>query len=157
MTIKLRYAEPLMKEVIAYYIRREYMGKCIWLFVLAVLLPLTDFVVADFWYSVFTALPAFALLALFVFGYQARIQDSLKKLAALDDGKVTLTLGEATVSTESEIGKSEVKWKMFTELWECRSAYLLVFTNRHFLTLPKDQVTHEAIAFIRAHLKPSRA
>ena len=55
---------------------------------------------------------------------------------------------------ESAIGKSEMKWLLFTELWEFQSNYLLLYSNHQFITLPKDQVNPEFIAFISAHLKP---
>jgi hypothetical protein len=157
MTINLRYTEPILKKAILYYMQREYLKKCLWLFVLAALVLATDFLVDNAWYRAFTVVPVLVLPTLFLCGYWLRIKDSLKKFALLDDGRVTLTLNESSVSTESEVGKSEVKWKMFAELWEFLSAYLLLFTNRHFLTLPKDQTPPEAVAFIREHLKPGGA
>ena len=89
---------------------------------------------------------------MFGLGYWYRIRESLKKLALLDNGNAIMTLSESGVALESEIGKSELKWKTFTELWEFHTNYLLLFTDYNFLTLPKDQVSPEFVAFIKEHL-----
>jgi len=50
------------------------------------------------------------------------------------------------------MGKSDMKWLLFTELWEFPTNYLPLYANHQFITLPRDQVTTAFIGFIRDKL-----
>jgi hypothetical protein len=81
-----------------------------------------------------------------------RMRESLRRFRLLDHGRVTMTVRDAGVAIESAIGKSETTWKIYGQLWEFPSEYLLFYHGEQFITLPKDHLPPDFIAFIRAHL-----
>jgi len=152
MTIVLHYTESVLKGAIWNFIKRVYFKKMVGLSIIAIGVLISALFLDSPWLQAFTVVPVAAIPAMLGLGYWYRIRESLKKLALLDNGNATMTLSESGVALESEIGKSELKWKTFTELWEFQTNYLLLFTDFNFLTLPKDQVPPEFVAFIKEHL-----
>ena len=108
------------------------------------------------WLQAFSVVPALAIPSMLILGYWFRIQESLKRLALLENGILSLTVDESSITVESAIGKSAMKWLLFSELWEFPTNYLLLYSNHQFITLPKDQITPDLINFIRGRLKAPR-
>jgi hypothetical protein len=156
MTVALRYDRPILKRAIGDYIKRVYLKKMVWMSIAAFLILVFSFSCIETpWLKAFSVVPAVTIPVMLILGYWLRVQESLKRLVLLDNGKLSLSVNESGVTVESAIGKSETKWKIYTELWEFATNYLLFYANHQFITLPKDQVNPEFIAFIRAHLKPA--
>jgi hypothetical protein len=155
MTVTLHYTQSIMKQAIGNYIKRVYLKRMLWLSIGALGLVTYSFAFIDSpWLQACTVVPVVTIPAMLVLGYWFRLGHSLKALALLKNGRVKMTLSDSSITLESAIGKSETNWKIYTELWEFPTNYLLFYTNYQFLTLPKDQVSAEFIAFIRSHLKP---
>lgn len=157
MTTSLRYDRPLLKQAVANYIKRIYLKRMVWMTIAIIALVIFAFTCTDSpWLQAFTIVPAVFLPAMLAVGYVVRIIQSLQRLNLLDDGRVTVTATDASFNIESAIGKSEMNWKLFSELWEFPEMYLLLYNNNQFITLPKDQVQFVLIDFIRGKL-PSPA
>jgi hypothetical protein len=156
MTVTLHYDRPILTRAVGNYIKRFYLKKMLWLSIAVILIVVFAFTCVDSpWLQAFSVVPALAIPAMLFLGYGFRIQEGLKRLALLDNGKLSLSVDESGITVESAIGKSEMKWLLFTELWEFPSNYLLLYGNHQFITLPEDQVNPEFIASIRGHLKPA--
>ena len=104
------------------------------------------------WLQAFGVVTALTIPTILVLGYWFRIQESLKRLSLLDNGRLSVTASESGLTVESATGKSEMKWLLFSELWEFPTNYLLLYANHQFITLPKNQVTPAFIDFIRGKL-----
>jgi hypothetical protein len=152
MTVDLRYTTSIMKQAIGSFIQRFYFKHLLGASAAAVFLLASALFVNAVWYWTCILIPILMIPSLLGLGYWVRLSRSLKKLAQLDDGKATISLTDKAVTVESAIGKSEIEWKVFTELWEFQTNYLLLFTDHNFITLPKNQINPEFAAFIRSHL-----
>jgi hypothetical protein len=119
---------------------------------LAVSILLGALFLASPWLEAFTVVPVISFPAMFIMGYCLRIRDSLKKLSLLDNGEVVITLTDSSLNVESAMGKSEMNWKLFSELWEFQTVYLLFYHGYQFITLPKAQVTPEFMEFIKTRI-----
>jgi hypothetical protein len=153
----MRYNRAILKRAVSNYIKRLYVKKMVWLSVATILIVVFAFTCTDSsWLQLLAIVPAVAVPAMLVLGYSFRIQESLKRLELLDGGKITFTVTDASFNVDSALGKSEMSWKLFSELWEFPTNYLLLYTNHQFITLPKKQVPSEFIDRIRAKL-PTKA
>jgi hypothetical protein len=156
MTATLHYTQSILKQAIGNYIQRVYLKRMLWLSIGAIGLVIYSFSFVDSpWLQACAVVPVVAIPVMLVLGYWFRLGHSLKALNLLENGKVKMTLNDSSITIESAIGKSETNWKIYTELWEFPTNYLLFYTNFQFLTLPKDQVSTEFIDFIKRHLKPT--
>lgn len=153
MTIEFHYTESILKQAIGDYIKRGHLKQFIELMVLSVVVLICAFFINEPWVQAFTVVLIVTIPLLIVMGYWMRIRESLKRFRLLEDGKALITLDESGVKFESAVGKSEIKWHIFTKLWEFPAEYLLFYSNNQFLTLPRSQVSPEFIEFIRKHLK----
>ena len=153
MTAVLHYSKPVLKEAIGCYIKRTYLKRGLWMSVVVVIILVSSLFLQSPWLQAFSVVPVLALPIMFLLGYYLRIKESLKRLDLLEDGKVAVTVTDACLTIESKIGKSEMNWPIFTELWEFQKVYLLFYHSYQFITLPKNQVTPDYIAFIKTKLQ----
>jgi hypothetical protein len=152
MTIQIRYTEAILRRAIWNFVRRTVLNRLIipsiiLLCILAFSMTLdSPFIQGIAIFSILLVPAMFALV------YWQRMQESLKRFRMLDHGRVIITLSEDGVFAESAIVKSETKWSFYSDLWEFRDDYLLMYNESQFITLPKDQMSDEFIQFIRLKL-----
>jgi hypothetical protein len=152
MTANLRYDRSILKQAIGNFIKRVYLKRFVWLSIVAVLIVIISLYSDSPWIEAFGCVPALTIPTMIALAFWFRFQESLKRLSRLDNGHASMTLSDSCITLESAVGKSEMKWFLFTELWEFPTNYLLLYSSNQFLTLPKDQVTPEFIGFIRDKL-----
>ena len=152
MTVLLEYTKPMLKEAIGCYIKRTYLKQGLGISLLAIIVLILSLWLESPLLQAFTVVLVVAIPTMFLLGYYFRIQDSLKRLDLLDNGKASITATDSCLILESKLGKSEMNWPIFTGLWEFQTAYLLFYHNHQFITLPKSQVTPDFINFIRTKL-----
>jgi hypothetical protein len=152
MTVTIAYTEKDFQRAILHYIGRTYLKRLLLPSIVAVVLVLVAFQLGPDWLDAVAVMLVVVIPAMLALGYWMRIRESLRRFRLLDHGRVTLTLSEMGVVAESANGKSETRWKIYDRLWEFSTEYLLFYHGEQFITLPKDQVPPEFIAFIRAHL-----
>ena len=59
------------------------------------------------------------------------------------------------VSTRSDLGASEIKWKLVKKAWAFPEVWLLFVTNNQYITLPTKDLGSEAEQFIRQKIEES--
>ena len=153
MTAALCYNRALLKQAICNYIKRVYLKRMLWMSI-AMIFVLVSFFFFEVspWLQAFGIVTALTIPTMLILGYWFRIQESLKRLALLDNGRFSVTVSDSGLTVESAMGKSDMKWLLFTELWEFPTNYLPLYANHQFITLPRDQVTTAFIGFIRDKL-----
>ena len=152
MTITIAYTEQDFRCAILHYIGRNYLKRLLLPSIVAVVLVFVAFQFGPDWLNAVTVMLVFVIPAMLVLGYWLRIRESLRRFRHLDHGRLTLTLSESGVVAESASGKSETPWKIYGELWEFSTEHLLFYSGEQFITLPKDRVPPDFIAFVRAHI-----
>jgi hypothetical protein len=65
------------------------------------------------------------------------------------DAPVHYSLSEETVRAQSNLGSTELKWTVFTELIEHSDCILIGFARGNHLTLPHADVPAEGLEFLR--------
>ena len=151
MTVTLRYTEAIFRQAIVLYLQRCLRRQ----WPIGVLLPVSvslAFFTGSTWLQAFVCVPLLALPAMFALGYWLRIRQSLDRLRLLNGGQVIFSVDDEGPTIESSIGKSESRWKIYTDLWEFPGYHLLFYGQSQFITLPRNQVPPEMITFIRQKL-----
>ena len=149
MTTSIRYDKTILKSAILAYIKKVYLKHLGWPSLLIIGLITYVFFCDSDWLQSFIIVTILMIPTILVLGYWMRIKQSLKILDLLDDGRIEISLDDKGLTTTSAIGQSQLKWKMFSELWNTPTAYLLLYTNNAFITLPKNQVSESFVDEIR--------
>ena len=155
MTVTIAYAEKDFRRAILHFIRRAYLKRMLLPSLVSLVLAGIAFQTNSDWLKAITVFLVFVIPAMLAVGYLLRIRESLRRFRHLDHGRVTITLSEVGLAVDSASGKSETPWKIYSELWEFPTEHILFYSGAQFITLPRDQVAPEFIAFIRAHLPKS--
>ncbi|MBL9133869.1 MAG: YcxB family protein [Verrucomicrobiaceae bacterium] len=94
-----------------------------------------------------TALGFQVLLYLAVYLRQRRAIGDWKRQQG--DAPVNYSLNDETIRAQSNLGSSELRWTVFTELIEHHDCLLLGFSRGNHLTLTRADVPAEALEFMR--------
>lgn len=93
------------------------------------------------------------VMALLLFIYAAVYVKQMRALAAWKrmqgDAPVHYSLSEETVHARSNLGATELKWRVFRKLVEWPDSFLLYYSSDNHLTLPREEVPAEVVDFIR--------
>ena len=158
MTTTVHYDRRMLQAANLAYIRKVYLKHLLWSSLLAIGLLIYAFSAPnDSWFRSFIIVTVLFIPSVGILGYFMRIRHSLKILDLLEDGEVIFTFDDGGVGSESAIAKTQLKWTMFSDLWEVPEAYLLVYTNHQFITLPKTQVNSNVIEYIRTKISQPNA
>ena len=68
--------------------------------------------------------------------YVVFLRRSLWKFNLMDSKSVTFIFGEDSISTSSDLGKSELSWKAIEQVWKFSDVWLLFAARTVFITLP---------------------
>src|ERR1041384_2973976 len=154
MTTTVQYDRKTLRAANLAYIKKVHLKHLLWPSLLAGGLLVFAFSGPhDSWLKSFIIVTVLFIPSVAILGYFMRVRHSLKTLDLLEDGKVVFTFDENGVGADSAVAKSQVKWTMFSDLWEAPEAYLLSYTNHQFITLPKAQVNSRVIDYIRMKLR----
>ena len=151
MTVTLHYTEAIFRRAIAHYLQRCLRRQWLTLVLLVVSTTLAFFTGSP-WLEAFIVVPLLSVPAMFALGYWLRIRESLARFRLLNGGQVIFSVDDEGTKIESAIGRSESRWKIYTDLWDFPENHLLFYGEGQFITLPRDQVPLEMITFIREKL-----
>jgi len=152
MTVTIAYTEQDFKRAILHYIGRAFLKRILPPSIVLLISAGLAFWTGSAWLQACMVMIVLVIPAMLALGFWLRIRESLRRFRLLDHGRVTLTLSDASVAVESAAGRSETPWKIYGTLWEFPTEYLLFYHGEQFITLPRDKVPPEFIAFIRSHL-----
>ena len=88
------------------------------------------------------------LLGLFIVVYLVRLRASEGFFQKSDDCTVEFIFSDAGIRTNSDIGSSDIKWKVFDEILKFSDVWLLVYAKSGYMTIPTDTLNKECKAFI---------
>jgi hypothetical protein len=66
-----------------------------------------------------------------------------------------LEFDEDRLRINSDLGNSELKWEMFTEVWCLSDFWLLFVSQAQFITLPLADIDADAREFVLAKVRSS--
>lgn len=91
----------------------------------------------------------FSILAgLIIFIYILRLKTSEGFFAKSSNPTVKFTFSEEGITTQSDIGSSELKWEVFDELLKLDDIWLLIYAGSGYITLPISSLSEECKNFI---------
>jgi FtsH-binding integral membrane protein len=102
------------------------------------------------WSSWFTAMLAIWIIvvAFLIVVYIARLRASEGFFQNSENCKVKFVFSDDGVKTDSDVGSSDIKWKVFDEVLKFSDVWLLVYAKSGYMTLPAIQLSEEAKVFI---------
>jgi hypothetical protein len=89
--------------------------------------------------------------------YVTHLRRSLGVLRKMQSPEATFEFDEDRFRVSSDLGTSELKWGMITEVWCLPDFWLLFVSQGQFITLPLADLDADARAFILAKVKSSGA
>ena len=93
---------------------------------------------------------AFALLAAI---YIRHYRESIQRFRNLGSDEAVLEFDETMFRLSSEIGKSEMKWNLITEVWVFPEFWLVLITRAQFFTLPTADMNERVQSFLRSRFE----
>ena len=93
---------------------------------------------------------AFALLAAI---YNRHYRDSIQRFQNLGSEEAVLEFDDAMFRLSSEIGKSEMKWDVVSEVWIFPEFWLVLMTRAQFFTLPTADMNESVQGFLRSRFE----
>jgi hypothetical protein len=85
---------------------------------------------------------------IYVGGYWVGRSRAITKLESIIEGKARYTFTEETIQAESSLGRMTLGWAALNEVRQYEDLILLGFRGSAYSTLPKAQLTPEALAFL---------
>jgi len=146
---KLNYNEELINEAALTYWKNTFASTFI-ISILGVVAALTLIYLLNFksWISgSFLALSITSSIIFFLafFIYRKR---SLAIYKEMETPTAKCILNEKYLLIESDVGKSEIHWKMFKSIIKSKRFWLLVYKNNNYSVFPTDGVSNETLNFI---------
>ena len=89
---------------------------------------------------------------LFASAYFMRLNHAVGLLKKMGTPVVSYELTVERVKASSNLGTTEVKWEMFSELWIFPRVWLLLFDKANYLTLPSNQLSEEVKDFLKMRI-----
>ena len=108
------------------------------------------------WILTFIAVTIAVIIAFFSWIYFARLRAAEGFFDRADEPTVTIRFTADGVQTESDLGSSNIKWKVFDEVLKFPDVWLLVYSKSGYMTLPVDRLTSECMEFIDQQLERNR-
>ena len=147
--IEVSYDRPLIRRALnRFMVRRLGWLTFVLIFGLAALLIVE--MASGSWSVWFTALLTLWVVAvgLLIVVYIARIRASEGFFQKSGNCRVRFVFSDDGVRTNSDVGTSDLKWKVFDEVLKFPEVWLLVYARSGYMTIPTTQLSDEAKAFI---------
>lgn len=148
-SIGLKYSETLVKSAV-----RAFWWKQVGPVYLLVLAVLAGYVmqrafVGDYSFLVgvvfaFTLMATAIVIAL----YFVQMRRGLARFRAMQIPEVVFQFGQDGLKASSDLGTSEIKWTLITELRQFERFWLLCFSSSEHMTLPIEGLSEKHRAFI---------
>ena len=89
------------------------------------------------------------VLAIWYWLYRTILNRTLNTFRQLKDRRATWRFGETTFSVKTDLGNSELAWRVISEVWRYECAWLIfVGAKQNWITLPCACLTEEMRKFI---------
>lgn len=159
---RLRYSEPLLREVVRVFVFRALLRQ----------LGLSFFIVVGFlilalgwsvsrqdngWMVGFLAATVFFIGVFLAMVYVAHFRNTIGRFRQMRTPEATLTYDEEKIGFTSELGSATMPWSAITEVWRHPRFWLLLFSRSQFVTLPLDGLDEAAREFITRKTSQSGA
>jgi len=95
-----------------------------------------------------SAAGVFFVIVLIVMVFRVRQEYAVKRFEMMKDKSAHLRFGSDMVEMTSDLGRSEVPWNQFVQLWRQPDFWLLFYDRNAFVTLPAAQLEPELRDFI---------
>lgn len=147
--INLKYSEPIIRKAI-----RAYWWKNVGPLFPIIALLLTVFVIYRVvegdrsWFI--GGLGTLVLISFTIMTalYFVDLRRSLNRLRRMKTPEAILELGEDRFKVISDVGSSEIKWDLITNIWRFKHVWLILFSASEFMTLPIEGISEQSKAFI---------
>ncbi|MGD9562843.1 MAG: YcxB family protein [Pyrinomonadaceae bacterium] len=93
-----------------------------------------------------------AALSFIVFVYLGRLRAAEGFFDKANEPSVTFQFTDDGVITESDLGRTNLKWQVFEEILKFPDIWLLVYAKSGYMTLPIDQLTPGCLQFIEEQI-----
>jgi len=160
--IKLRYSEPLLREVVRVFVIRTITRGFGWRFFivyssLAVNVAYLVFHGDRSW--VVGALAATLLFVgiFFLVIYLAHYRNTIGRFREMRVPEASFSYTEEQFTVASELGSATLPWSSIVEVWRYPRFWLILFSRSQFSTLPLDCLDAEAQAFITRRTQRNEA
>ena len=87
--------------------------------------------------------------------YVVHYRNALDKLQTMGPPHATLAVADTSFTLSSGAGTSTLPWTSIVEVWKLKTCWLILFSKAQFVTLPLNDLSTEAQAFIRERVKAS--
>lgn len=157
-TIKLQYSEDFIREAIRSY----------WWKQVGPILPVVTVLLSLFlayrivngdrtWLVGILGTVIIFSLVVMAASYYVHLRRGLQRLERMEKPVATLELGEEQFRIQSDVGSSEIKWSLISQVWRFEKVWLLFFSAGEFMTLPIEGMSPESKSFILSKIKASGA
>lgn len=141
------------REIIDYTIKQLWKKWCLRdTFVALILLLLSLLAIFVFKWNdwVFKSLLILCIISFIVFAgiYLVYRNRSLRNFEKMESPIAVWRFSDEYISTESDIGKSELKWKMIKKIYEFQNVLVLQYINQSISILPITNLSQETKNFI---------
>ena len=96
---------------------------------------------------------ALVLLLIVLFTAMRYIQQSVARFRALKDTTGSWQFSDDFISTKNELGSSEYRWSLVTEVWRFPEVWLFLYGTAGYSLLPAAGMSEEAQAFVLERVK----
>ncbi len=151
-TATIKYDRPLVRRALNRFMARR-VGKSFVAFPVVVILYLFSYFTNSWsWPLTYSAIAVALALVFLSYVYYARLRATEGFFDKANDPTVTLIFTTDGIRTESDLGTSDLKWKVFDEIPKFPDVWLLVYAKSGYITLPLDQLTPACTQFIEQQM-----
>lgn len=151
--IEVTYNRRLIRRALNRFMVKR-LGWLTFVFIFGIAALLIFELASGSWSVWFTAMLTVWVIAvgLLTVVYIARIRASEGFFQKSGDCKVQFVFSDDGVKTNSDVGTSDLKWKVFDELLKFPEVWLLVYARSGYMTIPTDKLSDETKSFIESKI-----
>lgn len=79
----------------------------------------------------------------------------MEKFERMDEATARFRFTDESVGMESDIGATELKWKMIEKIWKYPDVWLVFIAKQGYVTLPTASMDDELKQFITSNIEGS--
>lgn len=107
------------------------------------------------WLLGFLAAVVGLCLIIGVLSYFIYLNRSMEKFKRMEEPTAKIRFTDERIGIESNIGWTELSWKMIEKIWEYPSVWLVFIAKHGYITLPTADINEELKQFITLKVKES--
>jgi len=152
--IKLHYSEPLIRRAVKTFWFRVTGWRLFTALFLLLAFLVYSIVAGDRSWSVGVTGSVLAIGVIFsVTLYVVHYRVSVGRFRSMHTPEATLEVGDERFRMTSDVGSSEMRWDIVTEIWRFPEFWLMFFSRAQFVTLPLADLDGEAREVILGRVK----